>query len=222
MKQNENIERLLFVSKPRNHGDEARVREVIEREFPKEAFQRAGLVGFTVYSGGGNVIFEFGFEGNFDDIFRKLCEDGTVQSFFERLGQLVDPVPRIKPGETAQVPLAADIFAWRAESGKVIARQPSLPRPSQAAGTSGGVGAGAGIGATGPGDNIGGTGEKRPPGRERQPRGEELRPTEASALGHEPRQPEQPQRPPTEAERRPPAPPKKPERRGPEPGSGIL
>jgi hypothetical protein len=132
MTQRERIERLLFVSRVKEAGDEAKARAVLERDFPREAFEQAGLVGFTAYFGGGYCVFEFGFEpsakGGFDEVFAKLDREPSFRTFLERLGAYVEPVPMIEPGRAATLPVAADIFKWRAESG-VTAREPSHPRP---------------------------------------------------------------------------------------------
>ena len=117
MKQREKLERLLFVSRLRESGHEAMVRSIAERDFPRESFERAGLAGFTVYMGAGWCIFEFGFEGKFERIFEQANRDPRIREYLDRIGQHVDPVPRIEPGDTAALPLAADVFMWRRESG---------------------------------------------------------------------------------------------------------
>ena len=117
MKQQEQIERLLFVSKVRHPGDEARARTAAQQSFPQQAMEHAGLVGFTVYIGGGYCVFEFGFEGPFEAIFRRLIDDPVIRAYFEKLERYVEPTPRVEPGATASQPLAADVFMWRTESG---------------------------------------------------------------------------------------------------------
>jgi hypothetical protein len=117
MKQLEKLERLLFVSRVREPGDEARARLVAEQSFPQQAFEEAGLVGFTLYVGGGYCIFEFGFDGPFEPIFERLHADPVACKFFEELERYVEPAPRIEPGATGGAPLAADVFMWRSESG---------------------------------------------------------------------------------------------------------
>ncbi len=117
MKQQEQLERLLFVSKVRHPGDEARARTAAQEGFPRQAMEEAGIVGFTVYIGGGYCVFEFGFEGPFDEIFGRLASDRLIRDYFEQLERYVEPTPRVEPGATASQPLAADVFMWRSESG---------------------------------------------------------------------------------------------------------
>jgi hypothetical protein len=126
MKQGEKLERLLFVSRLREPGDEAKVRATAEGDFPRESFEQAGLTGFTVYMGGGWCIFEFGFESPFELIFERVNADPTIREYLDRLGRYVEPSPRIEPGDTAVQPLAADVFMWRRESG-AKAREPAGP-----------------------------------------------------------------------------------------------
>jgi hypothetical protein len=127
MKQSENLERLLYVSQVKENGDEAKIREQISRDFPKDAFERAGLKGFSVYIGGGYCVFEFGFAPPFDPIFERFNADAGIRAFFDRLDSYVDPVPRLEPGNTADEPIAADQFLWRTETG-TKKREPSRKR----------------------------------------------------------------------------------------------
>jgi hypothetical protein len=108
----------------RHPGDEARVRLIAEQSFPRQAFEDAGLVGFTVYVGAGYCVFEFGFEGPFEPVFARLSADPAANKFFDELEHHVEPTPRIEPGATADQPLAADLFMWRSESG-IKAREPA-------------------------------------------------------------------------------------------------
>jgi len=117
MKQEERLERLLFVSRVRHSGDEARARAAAQEGFPREAMEDAGIVGFTVSIGGGYCVFEFGFEGRFNEIFGRLDADPKIRKYFDQLEQFVEPTPRVEPGATASQPLAADVFMWRSESG---------------------------------------------------------------------------------------------------------
>jgi hypothetical protein len=117
MKQQEELERLLFVSRVRRPGDEARARAAAQEGFPQQAMEEAGLVGFTVSIGGGYCVFEFGFEGPFNEIFGRLFADAKIRGYFDQLERYVDPTPRVEPGATASQPLAADVFMWRSESG---------------------------------------------------------------------------------------------------------
>jgi hypothetical protein len=117
MKQREQLERLLFVSQLRAPGDEAGVRRTVEEGFPREAFRAAGIVGFTLYIGGGYCVFEFGFEDAFDAVFGRVAEDAEIRTYFDRIGRFVDPPPHVRPGATADQPIAADIVMWRVETG---------------------------------------------------------------------------------------------------------
>lgn len=130
MARRDTTERLLFVSRL-GEGDEAEVREAVERGFPADAFAKAGVTGFTAHVGGGYCVFEFGFEGPFAPVFDRLNADKAARAYLEGLGEHVDPPPRIRPGSTAGQPIAADQFLWRLGSG-VKARSPS-PRPKKAA-----------------------------------------------------------------------------------------
>jgi hypothetical protein len=124
MKQSEKLERLLFVSRLKEPGEETQVRAIAERDFPRDSFEGAGLAGFTVYMGAGWCIFEFGFEGAFERVFERANADPKIRDYLDRIGLHVEPVPRIAPGETAALPLAADVFMWRRESG-TKAREPA-------------------------------------------------------------------------------------------------
>ena len=117
MKQAEQIERLLFISRFKAEGDEASIRKVCDEEFPRGAFEEAGLAGFTASTGGGYCVFEFGFEGEFDATFERVQRNAAIQRFLDRLAEHVEPAPRITPGRTASQPVAADMFLWRIESG---------------------------------------------------------------------------------------------------------
>ena len=114
------------MSRLREAGNEAHVRSLAERDFPRQSFEEAGLIGFTVYMGAGWCIFEFGFEGAFERVFDRANADPKIREYLEGIGRYVDPVPRIEPGDTAALPLAADVFMWRRESG-IKAREPANP-----------------------------------------------------------------------------------------------
>jgi hypothetical protein len=122
MKQQERLERLAFVSRV-EAGDEAAVREIAEADFPRVEFQRAGLVGYTLYMGGGYCVFEFGFEGQFEPIFERLWREPAAVRYFDKLKRYVDPAPSVQPGATAGQPIAADVFLWRI-GHEPISRQP--------------------------------------------------------------------------------------------------
>ena len=113
MSERDVTERLLFISRVRRPGDEARARETAERQFPAAAFERAGLVGFTVHVGGGYCVFEYGYEGPFTPIFERVDADAAIQAYLSDLAEHVDPAPRVHPGSTADQPVAADQFIWR-------------------------------------------------------------------------------------------------------------
>ena len=117
MNRKDATDRLLFVSRVRRPGGENDVRLVIENTFPAKAFERAGVVGFTVHMGGGYCIVEYGFESPFAPIFERLSADAEATRFLADLGELVDPAPRIDPGGTAHQPVAADVFLWRKDTG---------------------------------------------------------------------------------------------------------
>jgi hypothetical protein len=130
MKQKEAVERLLFVSEVRQPGDEAKARAVIERDLPRGALQRAGLLGFTAFFGSGYCVFEFIYERGFDRVFERLGAEPEVTMFLERLGRYVQPVPRIEPGETADEALLADVVSWYSD-GTTVVREPARPRETR-------------------------------------------------------------------------------------------
>lgn len=110
-------ERLLFVGRLIRDGGEAELKEAVERNFPAHAFERCGIVGFTSHVGGGYCVLEFGFEEGFDSVFGRLAKDPDATKFLDVLSVHVVPPPRIVPGRTADQPLAADQFLWRAGGG---------------------------------------------------------------------------------------------------------
>jgi hypothetical protein len=92
------------------------VRRLIER-FPVMALSTPGIAELNAFVGSTYVILEYGFQGEFTEVFGAFRADPAVAAYLEELGHLLDDEPAPLPEMTGGQSLASQALHWDGAAG---------------------------------------------------------------------------------------------------------
>ena len=108
-------ERLAHIARIQS-GNEADVRGIIER-FPVLALSEPGIEELNAFVGSSYVILEYGFRGEFADVFRAFRANPAMTAYLNELGRLLDDEPAPLPDATGHQYLASQALHWDRDNG---------------------------------------------------------------------------------------------------------
>jgi hypothetical protein len=99
-------------------GHEVELREVLDRDMPRDILEEAAVRSVTAFEGQGIFVLLLEHDAeDFQQLFGRWRDDPRVQQFQAKILEHAEGIPR--PGEqkgSGEWPLVAQVFSWEATS----------------------------------------------------------------------------------------------------------
>jgi hypothetical protein len=103
--------RVVFISRLKDEGIEARLIEDLKSSFPAEALRSIdGLEEITICQGHGMFTAIVEYEGDFEKIYADYISNASVRAFHAKLAAYLKDIPM--SNKPADLPLLGDVLYW--------------------------------------------------------------------------------------------------------------